>query len=110
MTDLCQSDCRKMTLHVMPAIRRPGRAPARLRAAPLVELSGYLADETGFDLVRAGTEQAVARSGIEAPVFLCHSLGCFVGLDAASHVPGARVIAINMPASPWHGFRRACVK
>jgi len=40
---------------------------------------------------------------------VCHSLGCFVGLDAASREPGASVIAINMPASPWHGFRRACV-
>jgi len=51
----------------------------------------------------------MARSDIAAPVFLCHSLGCFVGLDAASRLPGAQVIAINMPATPWHGFRRACV-
>jgi pimeloyl-ACP methyl ester carboxylesterase len=74
-----------------------------------VECAGYLADETVFDLIRAGVEAAVTRNAILAPVYICHSLGCFIGLDAASREPDAMVIAINMPASPWHGFRRACV-
>jgi pimeloyl-ACP methyl ester carboxylesterase len=74
----------------------------------IVERAGYLADETVFDAIRGGVEAAVARSGVTAPVYICHSLGCFIGLDAASRERGACVIAINMPASPWHGFRRAC--
>jgi pimeloyl-ACP methyl ester carboxylesterase len=98
-----------MTIHLTPAMLQPGAAHAVRRRSPVVEYSGYLADETIFDLIRAGVQDIVARRGITAPVYVCHSLGCFVGLDAASREPGASVIAINMPASPWHGFRRACV-
>lgn len=75
----------------------------------MVERAGYLADETVFNFVRDGIAQALTGRGVAAPVFICHSLGCFVGLDAASREPDAIVIAINMPASPWHGFRRAAV-
>ncbi len=75
----------------------------------MVERAGYLTDEAVFDLVRDGIAHALTRHAMAAPVYVCHSLGCFVGLDAASREPGAIVIAINMPASPWHGFRRAAV-
>lgn len=75
----------------------------------IVERAGYLANDAVFDLVRDGIAHALTRRAMSAPVHLCHSLGCFVGLDAASREPGATVIAINMPASPWHGFRRAAV-
>lgn len=98
-----------MTLHLNPAMLERGAAQALRRRSPVVEYAGYLADESVFDLIRAGVQDIAARRGITAPVYVCHSLGCFVGLDAASRVPGASVIAINMPASPWHGFRRACV-
>lgn len=87
--------------------RKAGAAPAARPASPVVERCGYLADETVFNFIRAGIAQTVALRGITAPVHVCHSLGCFVGLDAASRQEGAYVIAINMPASPWHGFRRA---
>lgn len=79
------------------------------RASRVVECAGYLADVTIFNLIRSGLSDVVAKRAIDAPVYVCHSLGCFVGLDAASREPDAIVIAINMPASPWHGFRRACV-
>ena len=99
-----------MTNHVNQALARQALAPAAdaapaRRVATVVERCGYLADETVFHFVRDGIAQAVARNGIAAPVYVCHSLGCFVGLDLASREPGAIVIAINMPASPWHGFR-----
>ena len=73
----------------------------------IIERPGYLADETVFNFIRAGIADAAARCGMMAPIHVCHSLGCFVGLDAASRQPDAIVIAINMPVSPWHGFRRA---
>lgn len=73
----------------------------------VVECHGYLADETVFNLVRQGVEAAVRKHRITAPVYVCHSLGCFIGLHAASREIGAHVIAINMPATPWHGFRHA---
>lgn len=79
------------------------------RASRVVECAGYLADETVFNLIRAGLSDIVAKRAINTPVYVCHSLGCFVGLDAASRDADAVVIAINMPASPWHGFRRACI-
>lgn len=79
------------------------------RSSRVVECAGYLADESVFNLVRAGIADIVVEHGVDAPVYVCHSLGCFVGLDAASREPDAVVIAINMPASPWYGFRRACV-
>ena len=88
--------------------RRGGLAANDL-VARVVECAGFLADDTVFDLLRAGLSDIVKVRGIDAPVYVCHSLGCFVGLDAASREPGAIVIAINMPASPWHGFRRACI-
>lgn len=75
--------------------------------ARILEHAGYLADHTVFSFVREGIADAVSRHGVTAPVHVCHSLGCFVGLHAASRQPDAIVIAINMPASPWHGFRRA---
>lgn len=77
------------------------------RGPRIVERAGYLADDTVFNLIRDGIADAVTRHGTAAPVYVCHSLGCFVGLHAASREPDAIVIAINMPASPWHGFRRA---
>lgn len=73
----------------------------------IVERAGYLTDEAVFDLVRDGIAHVLTRRAMATPVYICHSLGCFVGLDSASREPGAIVIAINMPASPWHGFRRA---
>ena len=88
--------------------RRDGLA-VNDRASRVVECAGYLADETVFNLIRADIAGIVAERAIDAPVYVCHSLGCFVGLDAASREAGAVVIAINMPASPWHGFQRACV-
>jgi pimeloyl-ACP methyl ester carboxylesterase len=93
-----------MTVDDNRALARKGGIAA---AARIVERAGYLADESVFNLVRAGIADAVARHRVTVPVHVCHSLGCFVGLDAASREPGAIVIAINMPASPWHGFRRA---
>lgn len=94
---------------MLHAIDRPGDVAANRRLSRVVERAGYLADETVFNFIRAGIEGIVMRRAITAPVYVCHSLGCFVGLDAASREPGAIVVAINMPASPWHGFRRACV-
>lgn len=88
--------------------RREGLA-ANDRVSRVVEYAGYLADETVFNLVRNDIAGIVAERAIDAPVYICHSLGCFVGLDAASRQPNAVVIAINMPASPWYGFRRACI-
>lgn len=88
---------------------RRGRLAAGSRVSRVVECAGYLADETVFNLVRDGIADVMAERAIDAPVYVCHSLGCFVGLDAASREPDAIVIAINMPASPWHGFRRACI-
>lgn len=88
---------------------RHDRLAAGSRVSRVVECAGYLADETVFNLVRDGIADVTTARAIDAPVYVCHSLGCFVGLDAASWEPGAIVIAINMPASPWHGFRRACI-
>jgi pimeloyl-ACP methyl ester carboxylesterase len=93
-----------MTIDDSRALARKGGIGV---AARIVERAGYLADHTVFTFIRSGIAEAVARHGVTAPVHVCHSLGCFVGLDAASREPGAIVIAINMPASPWHGFRRA---
>jgi pimeloyl-ACP methyl ester carboxylesterase len=76
-------------------------------ATRIVERAGYLADESVFSFIRDGIADAVMRRGIATPIYVCHSLGCFVGLHAASREKDALVIAINMPASPWHGFRRA---
>ncbi len=86
--------------------RRERLAPCSGRA-PLVECPGYLADGTVFNLIRPAIEDAIARHRITAPVFVCHSLGCFIGLAEAAREIGAHVIAINMPASPWHGLYRA---
>lgn len=86
-----------------------GPLAADSRVSPIIECAGYLADETVFNLVRTEIAGIVAERAIDGPVYVCHSLGCFVGLDAASRKAGAIVIAINMPASPWYGFRRACV-
>jgi pimeloyl-ACP methyl ester carboxylesterase len=93
-----------MTIDDGRSLARKGRVTS---AARIVERAGYLADESVFNLVRSGIADAVMRHEIAAPVHVCHSLGCFVGLHVASREPGAIVIAINMPASPWHGFRRA---
>ena len=98
-----------MKFYSTQAIERTGDAAPQARFSPVVERCGYLADETVFNFIRAGIEQALARHGITTPVYVCHSLGCFVGLDAASRQERACVIAINMPASPWSGFRRAFV-
>jgi pimeloyl-ACP methyl ester carboxylesterase len=94
---------------MLHAVDRLGAATTGSRVSRIVERAGYLADETVFNFIRAGIADIVTQHAITAPVYVCHSLGCFVGLDAASREPGAVVIAINMPASPWHGFRRACI-
>lgn len=97
-----------MTLRLSYATGRNGyAAPMARGASPVVERSGYLADETVFNFIRTEIEEIVTRRRIKAPVYVCHSLGCFVGLDAASREIGSYVIAINMPASPWYGFRHA---
>lgn len=97
-----------MTVDSQFAVARQDQSAVRCRSR-IVERAGYLTDEAVFDLVRDGIAHALTRRAMAAPVYICHSLGCFVGLDAASREPGAIVIAINMPASPWHGFRRAAV-
>ena len=94
---------------MLHARERRDRLAAGSRISRVVECAGYLADETVFNLVRDGIADVMAERAIDTPVYVCHSLGCFVGLDAASREAGAIVIAINMPASPWHGLQRACI-
>ncbi|RKE73967.1 pimeloyl-ACP methyl ester carboxylesterase [Pseudorhodoplanes sinuspersici] len=98
-----------MTIQMLHARDRRDRLAAGSCVSRVVECAGYLADESVFNLVRDGIAGVMAERAIAAPVYVCHSLGCFVGLDAASREADAIVIAINMPASPWHGFRRACI-
>lgn len=70
----------------------------------IVLLKGYLTDDTLFDSIRDDLAALLERHGIDGNVYVCHSLGCFIGLQAASREPNAHVIAINMPASPWSGL------
>jgi pimeloyl-ACP methyl ester carboxylesterase len=72
----------------------------------LVFQAGYLADDTAFQFIRSDLEKFLLKQKISAPVFLCHSLGCFVGLSRASFTPQSIVIAINMPPTPWRGLLR----
>jgi pimeloyl-ACP methyl ester carboxylesterase len=72
----------------------------------IVPVCGFLTDETVFAFIKKGLEAGLVQRKIGKKVFLCHSLGCFIGIYQASFIPGSIVIAINMPSSPWCALLR----
>jgi pimeloyl-ACP methyl ester carboxylesterase len=75
----------------------------------IIPICGFLTDNTVFDFITKDLAATLDQRKISKNVFLCHSLGCFIGLYRASLVPGSLVIAINMPSSPWRALLQGLI-